>query len=233
MPQTILCPTEPKGQITFKYASKEATFKTDHPPIYLNEESRFLYPAWAMWGETTLSKGSSEIWVNFYTLPAGHSASDYQNDLYSGKRRASVRYQQSFNDIWTYYYNKQVIFQVEANSYGPFGQEFISLPGDKENLLNLLNSFFPGRPRRIYNDFSPGTVWKFAECKDSWQTFKYKSDWTLGEYTYTFSCGGCKEDEFSAPDDSEQGYRCIPYEDVIEFSKQQRQRLNKVAQDLD
>ena len=232
MTDLIFCPTETAGQISFKYASKEDILKTQRPPIYFKEETRFLYPAWAMWGETTLSENSSEIWLNFFILPAGYSASDYESDQITDRRRFQVIYQPSFNDRRIYFFDNQQIFEVEANSYGAFGQQFISLPGDKEALLNLINLFFFGKYLRIYTDFSPGILWKFGEARDGGNSFFYKTNYTLGEYTYEVACGGCKEDEFSVPDDNPKGYVCIPYEDIIEFSKQQRQRLNQIAKEL-
>lgn len=55
----------------------------------------------------------------------------------------------------------------------------------------------------------------------------------IGNYQLSIDCGSqCPEDSFPVNDNSQKGYTCVPYEDIINWSKQQRQKLNQIERNL-
>ncbi|HEY9653641.1 MAG TPA: hypothetical protein V6C95_23470 [Coleofasciculaceae cyanobacterium] len=208
---------------------------SDLPPIDIYEDGLFIRPCWAQYGY----KGDADVnnafnifaWINFFELPAGWNRTRFNQAISTSEARFSTTSSSGFATK-TYYFQDQPIHSVFRPVQGFMRDDFLFI--DRIGSYQGWVSSQPGESIQPWDiltgNFSPNNNGSFIlYIYDDTGGLVYQSNPNKGAYVYDVSCGDCDNlTQLKVGDDSSTGYRCLPYENLIEWAKQQRQKLKKI-----
>lgn len=232
MISTICKEGDPKAEVLFMFEDGTTELiQYSSPPLFIDSFSDYKRYCYHFWGAYDDNFPADVIWRYFYTLPLGTRGTNAAESIDSGRTRLEVR-PYSF----AIYIEENFIreFGRNPNSIVGGGLSLLTIPEIYQGLLNQDPNwgYVPTLSLEIYGSFE----YEAENLIDISFVFNESGEFYYEtppmEHIYDTSCGGCNSTSFPVNANTPQGYICVPYDDIIEFSKQQRQRLNQIAKDL-
>lgn len=234
---TSFCSKEDgQAQIRVMYDNGASDLVTsDLPPIEIVEDGLFERPAWRIFGYRNYYNSNdgwiNEYFCNFTELPSGWDYVRFAQGFSYGELR--VVYNAPFTEFFAF---DQLVFITDAYVYPADYYDaltcFVERKKEYDFYVTYRNPWRdPVLPTdKITGDFSPvnnGIV--ILKIYDDTNKQIYESDPNKGAYAYDISCGDCdNKTQLKVGDDSSKGYQCLPYENLIQWAKIQRQKLNQI-----
>lgn len=225
-----------QAQVRVMYGNGDSDLVvSDLPPIQIEEDGKFDRPAWRIFYYTYFYDAGDNYldvyWCNFAELPQGWDYVKFAQAFSTGELRIV------FSDtLKKFYVLDELVFETSAplypNNYADIIECFVETKSKYDYFSQLRKPWGdPVLPRDVITgDFSPLNNGEFQlSIYDDSGSEIYKSSLNKGAYVYDVSCGNCdKATQLKVGDDNSTGYRCLPYENLINWAKQQRQKLKKI-----